>query len=67
MNANYRSIHHYVFKIGILRERFENTLKGAALHPASKPLENRIPLAKLRWKIPPRRAGSDNPQNASQK
>jgi hypothetical protein len=67
MNANYRSIHHHVLKISILRERFENTLESAALHPASKPLENRIPVAEIHREISPRRTGSDNPQNAFQK
>ncbi len=40
MHTNDGSIHHDIFKIGIVREKLEDTFEGSALDPAAKTLEN---------------------------
>ena len=61
MHTNDGSIHHDIFKVSILGEKLEDALKGPALNPAAKTLENRIPVTTLGGKVAPRRTGTRNP------
>jgi hypothetical protein len=66
MHPNNRSIDHGVFEIGISRQSLEDPFEDALLGPSSEALEDRIPIAELRWQIAPGRTDTRNPKNCFQ-
>ena len=63
MDPDMRRIEKDAFKIGIVRQDFENALPHALLRPAPEAGVDGEPVAKLLWQITPGRTGPRDPQD----
>ncbi|KPN64013.1 hypothetical protein AKJ29_15225 [Aliiroseovarius crassostreae] len=63
MNLDDGTVDHRVFEIRTGSQSLEHSIKSVSLDPAAKPLEHRIPIAKITRRVTPLRTGSNHPKD----
>ena len=66
VHSHNRCIHHHVFHVRLIADCIKQLLKTISFDPVAKPLEDGVPLAKLRRQISPRATCSCNPKHCFQ-
>ena len=66
VHSHNRCIHHHVFHVRLIADCIKQLLKNISFDPVAKPLEDGVPLAKLRRQISPRATCSCNPKHCFQ-
>lgn len=61
MDLNGRAVSHSIFEVRAGGQIFKHTIENIGLHPTAKPLDDRVPIAKIIGQVTLLRTASYNP------
>ena len=67
MSLHDRAVNENVFKVELVRQRIENTLKDIGERPAAEALEDAVPVAEALQEVAPRRSRPRPPEDGFEK